>query len=105
MDTTAPTLNTGFSVGEKLVAGMPRAVYSYGNQAHENGNIVKIQLNGKEFEVADDSTLANLIDALGFTGQRVAVLLDDQVVRKAQYSETRLNPGSRVEMIQMVGGG
>lgn len=70
-----------------------------------NGNIMKIQLNGKDFDVADESTLANLIDTLGLTGQRVAVLLDDQVIRKAQYAETRLSPESKVELIQMVGGG
>jgi len=64
-----------------------------------------ITLNGKDHTTPDKATLQDLLDALELTGQRVAVLLDDEVVRKANLPDTPLTEGCSVELVQMVGGG
>jgi sulfur carrier protein len=69
------------------------------------GVTVRIALNGETHESGEAQTLLDLLGQLGLADRRVAVLLDDKVVRKASFGETRLSPGCRVEIIQMVGGG
>lgn len=66
---------------------------------------MQITLNGKPHETSEGATLTQLIDQLDLTGRRIAVLLDDEVVRKADFESTTLAEGCRVEMITMVGGG
>ena len=66
---------------------------------------MRIALNGETYETGDVETLLNLLKQLGLADRRVAVLLDDEVVRKASLAETHLTPDCRVEIIQMVGGG
>lgn len=69
------------------------------------GESVKIILNGETYEKEDAATLADLLKNLGLADRRVAVLLDNQVVRKSRFAETRLTPECKVDLIQMVGGG
>lgn len=67
--------------------------------------MVKIALNGETYETGEARTLLELLKQLDLADRRVAVLLDDEVVRKATFAETLLAPDSRIEIIQMVGGG
>ena len=66
---------------------------------------MKIRLNGTEYETGETADLAGLLERLDVAGGRVAVMLDDQVVRKSRLAQTRLSPDCRVEVVQMVGGG
>jgi sulfur carrier protein len=64
-----------------------------------------IIVNGEEapLEVA---TVAELLTARGVNGQQgVAVAINDAVVPRQQWPEARLQPGDRVEIIRVVGGG
>jgi sulfur carrier protein len=66
---------------------------------------MQVVVNGKATEIRERATVTDLLDQLGLTGQRLAVLLDNEVVRKAEFSQTRLRQGAVVEIVQMVGGG
>lgn len=66
---------------------------------------IEIQLNGQPFHVAPGSTVAGLVRQLQLAEDRVAVELDCQIVRRAEWSDQLLQPGSRIEIVQIVGGG
>ncbi len=66
---------------------------------------MKIWLNGEEREVADAITVGELLDSLGVVRARVAVEVNERVVRRALHDEHRLAEGDRVEVVHFVGGG
>ena len=68
-------------------------------------NEIEIQLNGQPFQVPSGSSVAALIRQLQLAEDRVAVELDRQIVRRAQWPDRLLEPGSKVEVVQIVGGG
>ncbi len=49
--------------------------------------------------------VAELLDELGLSGLRVAVMVNDEIVRRGDRAARILLPGDRVEIISMVGGG
>ena len=63
-------------------------------------------LNGEPFDQAREGwSVADLLTHQGLATQRLALLLDDEVVRRANFGQTPLREGCRVEIVQMVGGG
>jgi thiamine biosynthesis protein ThiS len=66
---------------------------------------LKIVVNGEEREIADGATVGELVRQLALAPERVAVELNREVVRRAQWSETKLSAGDRVEVVHFVGGG
>ena len=69
------------------------------------GKTMRITLNGEPFDAPPDATIQDLLEALSLAGQRVALLMDDEIVRKAQFAETKVREDSQIEIVQMVGGG
>ncbi len=66
---------------------------------------MNIQVNGQSREVADGSTVAELLNELGVTQPHVAVEVNLEVIPRAQHRETLLTDGDRVEVVTLVGGG
>ena len=66
---------------------------------------MNIIINGKESEVAEGSTVAQLLENLQIPTAGTAVACNDKVVRKALHEETVLQAGDRVEIIRAVAGG
>lgn len=66
---------------------------------------LEIRLNGETFQVPAGSTVADLVRQLHLAEDRVAVELDQRIVRRAEWAERTLAPGSAVEIVQIVGGG
>jgi sulfur carrier protein len=64
-----------------------------------------LTINGEERSVEPAETVGQLLDTLGLGQRRVAVMVDDQIVRQEQREQTPLTKGQRIEIIQMVGGG
>ncbi len=64
-----------------------------------------IQLNGEQREIPDGMTLAGLLNWLELPPDRVSIERNLEVVRKADWEETRLEDGDRLEIVRMVGGG
>ena len=64
-----------------------------------------IQLNGEPYELPDPVTVATLLARLEIDARRVAVELNEWVVKKAAYGETLVRDGDAVEVVNFVGGG
>lgn len=66
---------------------------------------MQIVVNGDPRDVPDALAMADLIETLGLTGQRLAVEVNQELVPRSTFEAHRLAPGDRVEIIQAVGGG
>jgi len=61
--------------------------------------------NGNEMEVAERSTLSDLVEMLRLDPQRLAIELNRKIVRRAEWRSTTISDGDKVEIVQFVGGG
>lgn len=67
---------------------------------------MQITLNGKPHQPAPASTTAGaLLGELNIVRERVAVVINENVVRRAELDNTPVNDGDTIEIITMVGGG
>ena len=64
-----------------------------------------IIVNGKPMEVEEGTTIQALLERLNVRGQFVAVALNLEVTRKANYATTVIREGDRVEIVHPVSGG
>ncbi len=64
-----------------------------------------IQLNGERYEVPEPLTIDALLARLEIDARRVAVELNEYVVKKKAYGDTVVNEGDAVEVVNFVGGG
>ncbi len=67
--------------------------------------MIGITVNGEGLERPEGSTVATLLASLGMDKDRVAVELDGRIVRRPDWAATTLKAGSRLEIVQFVGGG
>lgn len=65
---------------------------------------MQLHVNGELRELAVAS-VAELVEALGLGGRRVAVELNGAVVPKSLHATQKLAPGDRVELVHALGGG
>jgi thiamine biosynthesis protein ThiS len=66
---------------------------------------MKLTLNGEDREFQDVPTLAVLVERLGMKPDRVAVERNRAIVPRAEWANTQLQEGDRLEIVQFVGGG
>jgi thiamine biosynthesis protein ThiS len=67
--------------------------------------MLQITVNGEPKAVAEGATLADLVALLELAPERVAVEVNEHLVRRVAYAQTRLSGGDRVEVVTLVGGG
>lgn len=63
-----------------------------------------VKINGDNLDIAG-KTIAEYLDTTNYDKQRIAVERNGDIVPKAQYTETVLLDGDRVEVVSFVGGG
>ena len=66
---------------------------------------MEILLNGQPKTLPDSISLATLIDQLGFTGKRIAVERNGEIVPKSTYPTVQLAAADQREIVVAVGGG
>ena len=66
---------------------------------------MKVFVNGESRSLSGTPSLAELITQLGLPAARIAVELNREVVRRADWSSTMLKEGDRIEIVHFVGGG
>jgi sulfur carrier protein len=66
---------------------------------------IQIVVNGQVRRVPEGQTLAQLLVLLEVAGDRVAVELDRNIVRRSEWDGTTVVPGATLEIVQFVGGG
>ena len=64
-----------------------------------------IQVNGEPREVEENMSLPELVASLSLRAEQVAIELNQQVVRRAQWESTTLREADKVEIVHFVGGG
>ncbi|MBR6241892.1 MAG: sulfur carrier protein ThiS [Ruminococcus sp.] len=63
-----------------------------------------VKINGELMDMSG-KTVAEAVESLGISSDRIAVELNLEIVPKAKYSETLLSDGDTVEVVRFVGGG
>jgi sulfur carrier protein len=66
---------------------------------------ITVIVNGESRAVPTGSTAGDLVESLGFAGRPLAVEVNEEVVPRARLSDCRLEPGDRLELVTLVGGG
>ena len=67
--------------------------------------MIDVVVNGESRTIAEGQTVLGLLRELNLEPARVAVELDRRIVKQPRWSETVLSPGSKIEIVQFVGGG
>jgi sulfur carrier protein len=67
--------------------------------------VITITLNGETREVPEEIILDGLIELLRLPRKRVAVELNESVVRRAEWPSTTVKDGDKLEIVHFVGGG
>lgn len=67
--------------------------------------VITILLNGESHNLSVPVTVASLLASLGLETRKVAVELNEVIVPRSRYTETRLSGGDAVEIVHFIGGG
>lgn len=67
--------------------------------------MLRIEVNGKDREVADGRTVAGLLEDLELDGRLVVVELNRQIIRRTEIEDVVLREGDQIEIVHFVGGG
>ncbi|MDP2079160.1 MAG: sulfur carrier protein ThiS [Sulfuricurvum sp.] len=66
---------------------------------------MKIKVNGEEREVAQATTLEQLIQSLGLESKVMAAAVNMEIVKQDAWDKAVLNDGDTIELLDFVGGG
>lgn len=66
---------------------------------------MRLLVNGEEKVFDAPLTVADLLARCELPALRVAVEVNEQLVRRATFEQTALREGDRVEIVTLVGGG
>ncbi len=61
-------------------------------------------LNGRDCELAEESTVASLIEDLDVSG-KLAVEINRSIIPRGSFAAHAIHPGDSIEIIHAVGGG
>jgi thiamine biosynthesis protein ThiS len=66
---------------------------------------MKITINGELREIPDGLTVAALLQHLEMAADRVAIERNLDILPRAKWQETEVQPDDRYEIVHLVGGG
>jgi sulfur carrier protein len=69
------------------------------------GSTIQLVVNGKAKEIPAGLSVGAFIASLGLDAARTLVELDGEPLERRHFGDTKLAPGARIEIAQMVGGG
>jgi len=62
-------------------------------------------VNGRNEPLPHPATLDGLVDALGLTGQRLAIEHNGQIIPRSVWAQTAVAEDDRIEIVKAIGGG
>ena len=62
-------------------------------------------VNGRPREVAEETTLLDLVPEVAGAPRGVAIARNGEVVPKTSWAGVQLQPGDRIELLNAIGGG
>ena len=66
---------------------------------------MNVSINGENREVPDGLSVTGLLGHLGIHPGRVAIERNLEILSRARWEDTRVQPGDRYEIVNFVGGG
>ena len=66
---------------------------------------IKISLNGESREIPTEIDLVRLLEVFSLPLQRIAIELNNKVIRRVDWPQAVLSDGDKVEVVHFVGGG
>lgn len=66
---------------------------------------MRVTINGESQSLNPPMTLADLVEARGLTGCRIAVEKNGEIVPRSHYNQALLADGDKLEIVVAVGGG
>jgi sulfur carrier protein len=72
---------------------------------HIMSNEITIQVNGETHSCSLQTSLPNLLQQLGFNPRLVAVEYNGEILHRQFWQQTKVQPGDRLEVVTIVGGG
>ncbi len=67
--------------------------------------MITVFINGVARQLKDSYTIEVLIAELGYTGRRIALELNGDIVPRSLYAERVVTEGDKLEIVVAVGGG
>jgi sulfur carrier protein len=67
--------------------------------------MIALVLNGAPTQLEAGATVATLVAALAAEARGIAVAVNEAVVPRGDWAQTRLRPGDRVEVLRAAQGG
>lgn len=64
-----------------------------------------VVINGERREIPDGLSVSAMIEHLGMTLERVALERNRDILPRARWKETPVQPDDRFEIVHLVGGG
>ena len=66
---------------------------------------MNLVVNGEPRDAPPGATVLALLESLGCPPGRVAVEVNGEILKRAEFGRARLRDGDRIEVVQFVGGG
>ena len=66
---------------------------------------IKIQLNGKKYQIKLGYNLKDLLKILKKDNNKVAIELNGEIADKKKYNKIFLKKNDKIEIVQFIGGG
>ena len=66
---------------------------------------IKIQLNGKKYQIRNGCNLKELLRILKKNNNKVAIEMNGEITDKKKYNKLFLKQNDKVEIVQFIGGG
>ncbi len=67
--------------------------------------MISLSINGATRQFTAPLNVAALIEQLGYTGKRIALERNGEIVPRSTYMDVQLADGDRLELVVAVGGG
>ena len=67
--------------------------------------MITIYLNGEKREIPPELDLIRLLELFSLPSQRIAIELNNTVVRRTDWPQSILHEGDKLEVVHFVGGG
>jgi len=67
--------------------------------------LISVEINGDRRDIPPGLNVRQLLTYLGIDSQRVAIELNRQIVRKADWDHVNIELDAQIEVVMFVGGG
>ncbi|HOK40210.1 MAG TPA: sulfur carrier protein ThiS [bacterium] len=66
---------------------------------------IKIKLNGEDFFIEENLTVFDLLNKLKITDKWLAIQKNNEIIKREDYNEIKINQDDVIEIIKPFGGG